>query len=121
MFSAIRERRERLREVLETAESVARRIAERHPRSTILLIGSYARGDFNLWSDIDLLVIIDDDLPRDPLKRFELIQDLVGPNMEPHILTLGEYRALVERRDPVILKALAEGRVLVDNLHLGGA
>ena len=26
---------------------------------SVLLIGSYARGDFNLWSDIDLLIIGD--------------------------------------------------------------
>ena len=26
---------------------------------TIILFGSYARGDFNLWSDLDLLLVSD--------------------------------------------------------------
>lgn len=26
-------------------------------KSTVILIGSYARGDFNEWSDIDILLI----------------------------------------------------------------
>jgi len=26
-------------------------------KCTVMLIGSYARGDFNLWSDIDILII----------------------------------------------------------------
>ena len=26
-------------------------------KCTVILIGSYARGDFNLWSDIDILIV----------------------------------------------------------------
>ena len=26
-------------------------------KATVILIGSYARGDFNLWSDVDIMII----------------------------------------------------------------
>ncbi len=28
-------------------------------KTTLILFGSYARGDFNLWSDIDIIIISD--------------------------------------------------------------
>ena len=28
-------------------------------KATVILIGSYARGDFNLWSDVDIMIIGD--------------------------------------------------------------
>ncbi len=29
-----------------------------------ILFGSYARGDFNEWSDIDILIVVGDKLPK---------------------------------------------------------
>ncbi|MBS7648760.1 nucleotidyltransferase domain-containing protein, partial [Candidatus Bathyarchaeota archaeon] len=49
------EERRRLREKrIEEAREWASRI---RLRVTAILIGSFARGDFNLWSDVDILVI----------------------------------------------------------------
>ena len=69
------EQRLRMRE---KAVSIARRYVERMRGRvgplTAILVGSYARGDFNKWSDIDLL-IVSPNLPRNPLKRLDLLQD----------------------------------------------
>lgn len=32
--------------------------------SLALLYGSYARGDFNEWSDIDALLVVENELPK---------------------------------------------------------
>lgn len=120
LLRALDERRKMLNEVFKLAGDVAGKIAKRYPKSTIMLIGSYGRGDFNLWSDIDLLVVIDEDLPGNPLKRLDLIQDLMAPNMEPHIITLKEYRRLLEKKNPYLIKAVKEGKFLIDNLKIAG-
>lgn len=39
-------------------------------KATAILIGSYARGDFNLWSDIDILLIAE--FTGNPLDRLKL-------------------------------------------------
>ncbi|MDQ6840088.1 MAG: nucleotidyltransferase domain-containing protein, partial [Actinomycetota bacterium] len=38
----------------------------------VVVFGSYARGDFNTWSDIDVLVVCDQ-LPADTRERSELL------------------------------------------------
>ena len=48
------------------AELLSRIVDYFHPRR-IVLFGSRARGDFDPDSDIDLLVILDDDAPADKL------------------------------------------------------
>jgi predicted nucleotidyltransferase len=39
-------------------------------RVTAILIGSYARGDFNLWSDVDI-ILISEDLVGYPVERLK--------------------------------------------------
>jgi len=49
----------RREEVLESAKSWAERIAQNHPEVLrIGCFGSYARGDWGVGSDIDILVIV---------------------------------------------------------------
>lgn len=48
---------------------------------TSVLYGSYARVDFNIGSDIDIL-IISDDLPSNMLKRLELLYRHVKGGIE---------------------------------------
>jgi predicted nucleotidyltransferase len=44
------------REVVRRLCSWAERVRELGP-ATLLVFGSYARGDFNLWSDVDVIVV----------------------------------------------------------------
>ena len=34
-------------------------LEEKLGKVTLILFGSYARGDFNLWSDVDIIIISD--------------------------------------------------------------
>ncbi len=34
-------------------------LEEKLGKTTLILFGSYARGDFNLWSDVDIIIISD--------------------------------------------------------------
>jgi len=45
-----------------------------------LVYGSYARGDFNEWSDIDVLLVVEDNLPRNPLEETRAYGGLPTPS-----------------------------------------
>jgi len=83
---------------------------------TGVLYGSMARGDNNLWSDIDFLVISDSDkLPQNPLKRFEFLYSLTETSIEVKGYTKNEFLKMIEKRNPIALDSLVEGKIIVDD------
>lgn len=53
----LEERARRRGEVVEMVRAYAEKLGERLGRVSVVLFGSYARGDFNLWSDIDVIIV----------------------------------------------------------------
>jgi len=84
-------------------------------KATVILIGSYARGDFNLWSDIDVMMMAE--FNSRPIERIKNIDH--PPGLEVIPLTPKEFRRLAERRNPLALEALSRGIVLRDDLNIG--
>lgn len=78
----------------------------------IVLFGSVARERINAWSDLDLIVVLDSDLPF--IKRLEKLYDQIKPCVGLDLLayTSEEFEAIRER--PFIRQALREGRVLYE-------
>ncbi|GAA6735027.1 hypothetical protein YIM1640_21860 [Thermus oshimai] len=60
--------------LLEEARAYAKRVREALGEAEVYLFGSVARGDFNLESDLDLLVV-SPALPQDPLERARLLRE----------------------------------------------
>jgi len=81
---------------------------------TGVLYGSIARGDYNVWSDIDFLVV-SDKLPENPLRRLELLYSLSDVPIEVKGYTRNEFLKMIEQRNPIALDALVEGKVIVDD------
>jgi predicted nucleotidyltransferase len=81
---------------------------------TGVLYGSMARGDNNLWSDIDFLVI-SDKLPQNPLKRLEFLYSLTETPIEVKGYTRNEFLKMIEKRNPIALDSLLEGKIIVDD------
>jgi predicted nucleotidyltransferase len=81
---------------------------------TGVLYGSMARGDNNLWSDIDFLVI-SDKLPENPLKRLEFLYSLTEEPIELKGYTRNEFLRMIEKRNPLALDSVVEGKVIVDD------
>lgn len=67
------EKRRRLRE--RRIEEAREWVSKLPFRVTAILIGSYARGDFNIWSDIDILLISEEFIGR-PTERLRFIDAL---------------------------------------------
>ncbi|MBS7641782.1 MAG: nucleotidyltransferase domain-containing protein [Candidatus Bathyarchaeia archaeon] len=83
-------------------------------RATVILIGSYARGDFNLWSDVDILLI--SEFTGNPLERLKAID--YPPGFEVIPLTINELTRLIRRRDPLAVEASKIGIYLRDDLDV---
>jgi hypothetical protein len=104
--------RERLR-VIEAARRWAQRLQE---PVTAVLVGSYARGDFNVWSDVDILVVT----PR--FRGVRMVERLKAidspPGYEVVVWTPEEFEEMLSKRNPLAVEAVTYGVVLRDDLSL---
>ena len=107
----LKERRALREKVIEEA----RRWANNLPfKSSVILIGSYARGDFNLWSDVDIVLIAE--LQGNPLERLKAIDYPPGYEVIP--LTLKEFLTLLSKRSPIAMEAISNGIILRDDYNI---
>lgn len=94
---------------------VARRFAESLDPAlgvcAVVVFGSVARGDFNVWSDIDVLVVADH-LPVRALDRFEALGEPVA-RVQPVAWTPAEWRGQRRRSNPIAVEAADDGVWLV--------
>jgi predicted nucleotidyltransferase len=82
----------------------------------IILFGSMNRGHVTEWSDIDLVIIQDTNLPF--LKRIQQVLRLLHPKVGLDLLvyTPEEYATLVQERKFVRDEIAAKGRVLYERI-----
>lgn len=103
-----------MNELNEVLGKYSKAVSSKLGKFTGVLYGSMARGDNNLWSDIDFLVI-SDNLPENPLKRLEFLYSLADTAIEVKGYTRNEFLKMIEKRNPIALDALDEGKVVVDD------
>ena len=101
------EREERLSRAKKFAEEAAKTLGA----ITAWVYGSVARGDFNIWSDVDVLLIAEK-LPEHPLDRAALLFRWAPAGVEPRGLTKSEFEKALEKKDAQLLCALKD-RVLI--------
>lgn len=89
-------------------------IQQYRPQKAIIF-GSWAKGTADAGSDIDLILIKDDLKPfLERLKEFSLMLPPDLPRVDAFIYTQKEFDRMVERENPLITKALAEGQVIYE-------
>lgn len=103
-----------MNEVIDVLKEYSKAVSSKLGKFTGVLYGSMARGDYNVWSDIDFLVI-SDKLPENPLKRLEFLYSLMDTPIEVKGYTRNEFLKMIEKRNPLALDALVEGKVIVDD------
>lgn len=111
-MEVIEQRKRRRAEVIETAR---RWVSGLNFEASAILIGSYARGDFNLWSDVDIL-LISDNFKGSPLNRLMNIDPPPGFQVIP--LNIEEFTILSKKKDILIEEALRYGVFLRDDLQI---
>lgn len=108
------EREQRLALARKHVEHVGRRM----PVIAAVVAGSIARGDFNLWSDIDV-VVVSDALPAPGPARDQALAGEAAPGLELHGYTSAEFTRALERGDRLALEAAQRGVVLFGALPSG--
>jgi uncharacterized protein len=103
-----RRRRER-RELIDRARRWASSL-DLEVRAAVVF-GSVARGDFNLWSDVDVLLVTPD-VSGSPLDRAVRL-GARPPRVQPLAWTPGEARQELARRNPIAEEAVAAGVWLI--------
>jgi hypothetical protein len=111
MREAVARRRRERQELVDVARGYVDRLAERLDVRAAAVAGSVARGDFNVWSDIDVVVVIDE-LPPRLLDRLELLRGDRPPRVEAWAFTPDELAAQRRRRNRLVLDLAEHGVVL---------
>ena len=100
-------------EILQTIKTVAQKIL---PGSRVLLFGSRARGDYNTYSDYDILIIIDKQLSiiekrrlRNQVRRALLKQDILADVL---VQTKTDIKIKKHLTGHIIKTATKEGQML---------
>jgi predicted nucleotidyltransferase len=109
-------RARRRRELIDRASRFAHAIKNRMPGSLVaaVVVGSVARGDWNKWSDVDLLVVAEP--APDPAVALELAVDPAHPGVQAVIWSPGELAARWARGDPIAREAYTVGIVVAGRL-----
>lgn len=109
--SAIARRRSERAERIELAARWADTLRQRLTGlRVVVVVGSVARGDFNRWSDIDVLVVADP-LPDRWLDRCDAIGSQPA-GIQTIAWTFDEYSKRTERGDPIAVEASTDGVVV---------
>ncbi|RLG85713.1 MAG: nucleotidyltransferase domain-containing protein [Thermoprotei archaeon] len=107
----LRERRKHREEVIKEAKQWALKLPF---KASIILIGSYARGDFNLWSDVDVVVIAE--FKGSPLERLKRLNTPPGYEIIP--LTPSEFQRLLKKNNPLAIEVVSRGVILRDDYKI---
>ena len=94
-------------------ETIKEQIIKKYKPDKIILFGSAARGDFNLDSDVDLL-IIKQDTPFYGADRIRELNRLIERTLPLDLLVYRpeEFNKRLEMEDPFLKAVLKEGKVL---------
>ncbi|HXH07562.1 MAG TPA: nucleotidyltransferase domain-containing protein [Vicinamibacterales bacterium] len=103
----VRRRRREREALLARARAYAATLERRLALRAVAVFGSVARGDFNVWSDIDVLVVADH-LPAKVTDRFAAL--LPWPaGVQPIAWTVDEWHLQLARRNRIAVEALERG------------
>jgi len=79
--------------------------------TAVILLGSYAKGRCNAYSDIDLLVLVSTNSDKIALSKIEKIIVKKFPLIAMDIFTLKEFKTLASQLDPIFLDTIYYGKV----------
>lgn len=100
--------------IADVLDEITRRIVTISDPEQVILFGSYARGDATPGSDVDVLVIVNDVLPRQESVRVQrALRGLLVP-IDVVVATPQQIAAYGDAVGMVYLAALREGKVLYE-------
>ncbi|HEX9236386.1 MAG TPA: nucleotidyltransferase domain-containing protein [Actinomycetota bacterium] len=107
----IARRRAEREQLIQLAADYVRHLSTKLPVLAAYVAGSAARGDFNVWSDVDV-VIVAEGLPERIPDRMALLASGAPPRVQPVGFTPREFEAAHEKGNPLVVEALSLGIAL---------
>jgi len=93
-------------EIVQKITASLAHLKQRLPLLLVVLFGSYARGNYTVASDVDLLVIYPG---KEKREAYALVKKALSiPRLEPHVYSQGEY----EKMKDTIKRMVSEGIIL---------
>jgi hypothetical protein len=112
------ERRRERERLIGLARGYVERLAARLPVDAAVVVGSVARGDFNVWSDIDVVVVAEG-LPERAVDRLGLLLEGAPVGVQPVGFSKSEFRHALAKRNRLAHEALEGGVVLLGEELIG--
>jgi uncharacterized protein len=103
----VRRRRAEQAALVDAARAWVKRLEGRLPLDRAVVFGSVARGDFNRWSNVDLL-LVSPAFRGPPLRRLEQLGDRPA-RVQPVCWTPAEWTVERDRGNPIAVEAEADG------------
>ncbi len=98
--------------LIDLGRQYARRLSARLTVRAAYVVGSVARGDFNVWSDVDVVVVAEALPSRVPDRMAVLVAD-APPRVQPVGFTPAEFERARAKRNPLVIEALERGVVVI--------
>lgn len=115
MIKAVAERRHQRERLIAQAREHAERLGRRLELLAAAVYGSVARGDFNLWSDVDLLVVASE-LPSRGPERTDLLSQGAPAGVQTIGYTPAELEGELRRLNPIVIEASERGHFVMGEL-----
>lgn len=110
MDELLAQRKDRREELIALARDYVDRLSEKMSVLAAAVVGSVARGDFNVWSDIDV-VVMGELPPAGPARSELLLSEAVG-GIQPIGFTPEEYREALKKNNRLVIEVLTAGVIL---------
>ncbi|ADM27796.1 DNA polymerase beta domain protein region [Ignisphaera aggregans DSM 17230] len=97
-------------------EEVVRRISAKFPQiEAVVVFGSWSRGRGGEWSDIDILIVVDEAEKYGVLERFAIATELGVRGTDIFIYSYREVESMAKKGNPLVLSALIEGIKIISS------
>ena len=113
-----KERSMRRRKVVDSLTRYSHILRKTLGKVTVVLYGSYARGDFNIWSDIDVIVVSNAFRNTKFTKRWELLPEPPEELKPIDIIAWTPDEAKILMQKPSWRKALNHSIIIIDDYRL---
>lgn len=111
MADVLAERRRERERLIDVAREHVERLSARVEVEAAVVVGSVARGDFNVWSDVDVIVVAEALPARTPDRLALLLRD-APPRVQPIGFSQAEPEEAKRRSNRLVLEAIEHGVVL---------
>lgn len=112
MADPVEQRKREREDLIGLGRRYVEALSTRLPLLAAAVAGSVARGDFNVWSDVDVVVVAEG-LPTRAPDRAALLSMKAPPRVQPVGFTPDEFSHALASGNPLVREAAETGVVLM--------